>query len=222
METIKILFAEDHEMVRNGIKLMLNNQNVFKAIIDEAIDGVDVIEKASNNAYDVILLDINLPKQDGIFVTRLLTSKNNKARILALSIHNEDFIIKQMIEAGAMGYILKTSGIEELIKAILTVYHNEKYYSNEVSQSLINKSSNSCCRTFDETKLQNAPSYSNITNRELEILKCIANGLTNSEIGEKLNISNRTVGNHRNKLIQKLQVKNSIGLAIYAVKNGLI
>lgn len=222
MKTIKILFVEDHEMVRNGIKLMLKTQNSFIAEIDEAVDGLEAIEKASKNNYDVILLDINLPQKDGIFITRLLTSKQNKARILALSMHKEGVIIKKMLEAGALGYILKNSSLEELTKAILTVYNFERYYSNEVAQTLIQKTDKMQCDFFDDIKSQKISSDNNITQRELEVLKYIASGDTNKEIGEKLNISARTVGNHRNKLLQKLLVKNSIGLATYAIKNGLV
>lgn len=222
MKTIKILFAEDHEMVRKSIILSLLSQKLFIAQIDEAVNGAEAIDKATKNEYDVIMLDINLPLKDGISVTRLLKSKNNNVRILALTLHYEDYIIKQMIEAGALGYILKTSGIGELIKAIITVANFEKYYCNDVAQILLNKSNkvhNTTCLDLNNQKIIVNKS---ITNREFDVLKCIALELTNKEIGVKLNISERTAGNHRNKLIQKLSVKNSIGLATYAVKNGLI
>jgi DNA-binding NarL/FixJ family response regulator len=219
MKTINILFAEDHEMVRNGIKLMLNSQNSFVAQIDEAKDGQEAIQMALEKRYDVILLDINLPIRNGIEVAKFLNSKLGEIRILALSSHNEDFVIKQMIDAGALGYILKNSGLEELTKAILTVFNFKKYYSNDVAQTLINKS------TQDEKEfnqeLTSIPLNHNLSNREIEILKHIAEGSTSIEIGEQLNISPRTVGNHRNNLLQKLQVKNSVGLARYAIKNGL-
>lgn len=220
MKTIKILFAEDHEMVRNGIKLMLSSQNSFIPDIDEAKDGDEAIRMALAKSYDVILLDINLPFKDGITITKFLISKLGEIRILALTSHKEDFVIKQMVEAGALGYILKDSGLEELTKAILTVYKFEKYYSNEVAQTLINKSSSHLNGEF--THVSTTPFSSLLSSREIEVLKYIANGFTNNEIGTQLNISPRTVGNHRTSLIQKLQVKNSIQLATYAVKNGIV
>ena len=221
MKKIKILFVEDHEMVRNGIKLMLNNQSAFQVEIEEATNGSEAVHLASKNNYDVILLDINLPKMDGVKVAKLLCSKNDSTRILALTTHKEDFIIKQMLDAGALGYILKNSGLEELTKAILTVFNGKPYYSNDVSQVLI-KNTKGISNGEGREGQYISPFKNNLTARELEILKHIALEYTNKEIGEKLNISERTVGNHRYKLIQKLQVKNSIGLATFAVKNGLV
>jgi DNA-binding NarL/FixJ family response regulator len=220
MKTIKILFAEDHEMVRNGIKLMLKSQNSFVAEIEEATNGQEAIDLAIKNHYDVILLDINMPIKNGVEVTKFLISKLGKIRILALSSHKEDFVIKQMIDAGALGYILKNSGLEELTKAILTVFGFKKYYSNEISQSLI---SNSEVEPKDiEIKIPTTLLQHNLSKREVEVLRLISQEFTNSEIGELLNISPRTVGNHRNNLLQKLQIKNSVGLAMYAVKNGIV
>lgn len=220
MKTIKILFAEDHEMVRNGIKLMLNSQSTFIPEIDEAKDGPEAIQMALEKNYDVILLDINLPIKNGISVAKFLGAKLGKIRILALTSHKEDFVIKQMIEAGALGYILKNSGLEELTKAIVTVYGFKKYYCNEVAQSLINKprtNIKSMPSKIDEIPLNNA-----LSQREMQVLKFIANEFTNNEISEKLNISPRTVGNHRTHILQKLQVKNTAGLVSYAIKNGII
>jgi DNA-binding NarL/FixJ family response regulator len=220
MKTIKILFAEDHKMVRNGIKLMLTSQNSFIPEIDDAKDGQEAISMALKKNYDVILLDINLPIKNGISVTKYLISKLGKIRILALTGHQEDFVIQQMIDAGALGYILKNSGLEELTKAILTVANFKKYYSNEIAQSIINKSSPE--NRQSKNKLGSIPLNNNLSTREKEILKFIAKEYTNIEIGERLNISPRTVGNHRNNLLQKLQVKNSVGLAMYALKNGIV
>lgn len=220
MKTIKILFAEDHQMVRNGIKLMLNSQNTFPADIDEAKDGNEAIRMATTKNYDVILLDINLPFKDGIEVTKYLISVLGKIRILALTSHKEDFVIKQMVDAGALGYILKDSGLEELTKAILTVYNHEKYYSNQVAQTLINQPTSGVNASFSD--ISTTPFNTILSTREIEVLKFIAKGLTNNDIGKQLSISHRTVGNHRTSLIQKLKVKNSIQLATYAIKNGII
>jgi len=221
MKTIKILFVEDHEMVRDGIKLMLENQNSFIADIDEAVDGREALEKAGKNKYDVILLDISLPFHDGVYITKYLTSRINHVRILALTMHKEDVIIREMMEAGALGYILKNSGIDELTRAILTVFKFENYYSNPIAISLIKNNKININNPNETSPIKNIIN-NNISQRELEVLKLIALEFTNKQIAEKLKISERTVGNHRNKLIHKLLVKNSIGLATYAVKMGLV
>ena len=218
METIKILFAEDHDMVRNAIGILLSDQNYFEADIDEAEDGAEAMQLASKKDYDIFLLDINLPKKDGISLTKFLRNKYSDAKVLALTSHNEDFMIRQMLDAGALGYVLKNSSIDELARAIQTVGRGEKYYSNDVAQIIINGATNT--KTMEEEsefKLRDS-----LTKREIQILKCIAKEMTDAEIGEELNISPRTAGNHRTKLKNKLHVKNSVGLGVFAVRNGLI
>lgn len=218
MKTIKILFAEDHNMVRDGIKLMLNNQDYFKTVIDEACDGVEAIEMASKKEYDLLLLDINLPGKDGIEVAELLISKNKQTKILALSMHEEVHVVKQMLDAGALGYILKNSGIEELTKAILTVNNGERYYSNEIAQILLNQNN----KNQKKKDVLSNPAIGGLTRREIEVLKYIGMALSDKEIGEKLKISYRTVGNHRTNLLQKIQVNKTAGLVAFAIKNGIV
>ncbi|MDA9563548.1 response regulator transcription factor [Flavobacteriales bacterium] len=220
MKKIKILFAEDHELVQNGIKLMLDKQNKFKAEIDTVKTGNEAIKMALSKSYDVILLDINIPEKTGLEVTKILTKKLPGIRILALTSHNEHFIIKQMVEAGVLGYILKNSGIEELTNAIDTVNSYKRYYSNEVAQILINSSSTTSAVQKDAQK-KKMPLLQNISPREMQVLKFITQELTTNEIAKCLSISPRTAANHRNNLLQKLDVKNSIGLAKFAIQNGL-
>ena len=220
MKKIKILFAEDHELVQNGIKLMLDKQNKFQAEIDTVRTGREAVEMALSEGYDVVLLDINIPEKTGLEVTKILTKKIPGIRILALTSHNEHFIIKQMVEAGVLGYILKNSGIEELTKAIDTVNNYKRYYSNEVAQILINSSTQINAVQNDAQK-KKMPLLQNISPREMQVLKFITQELTTNEIAKCLSISPRTAANHRNNLLQKLDVKNSIGLAKFAIQNGL-
>lgn len=221
MKKVKILFAEDHELVQNGIKLMLDKQNKFKAEIDTVKTGNEAIKMALSKSYDVILLDINIPEKTGLEVTKILTKKIPGIRILALTSHNEHFIIKQMVEAGVLGYILKNSGIEELTNAIDTVNSYKRYYSNEVAQILINSSATMSAVQKDAQK-KKMPLLQNISPREMQVLKFITQELTTNEIAKCLSISPRTAANHRNNLLQKLDVKNSIGLAKFAIQNGLV
>ena len=216
MKKIKILFAEDHEMFRKAIITSLETQTEFIPDIYEAKDGVEALDLALKNDIDVFLLDINLPKKDGITLSKLLHEKLKKPKILALTMHNEDYMIRQVLDAGVLGYILKNSAIDELSKAILTVNNGDKYYSNEVAQIIINGGERGKEIT-NILKLEES-----LSKRELQVLKLIAEEKSNREISEILNISDRTVGNHRNKLMEKLNVKKSIGLAVYAAKNGLV
>lgn len=214
--TLKILIADDHNMVRKGIKLMLSQQKSFTPVISEASDGLEALGLASNLEFDVILLDINMPGIDGISVIKKLKKLKNNFNILVLSMHKEEHFIIQAIKAGAMGYILKNSGMEELVDAINKVSNSEKYYSNDVSQILFDYQINLNGRE----KL--AQSEINLTKREKEVLLLISEENSSQEIGDKLNISKRTVEGHRQNLIDKLQVKNTIGLVKFAVRNGYV
>ena len=215
--TVKILLADDHQVVRNGLVLMLDQQKSFIPHIIEARDGNEVIEKAEKELFDIIIMDVSLPNRDGISATKYLTKKNPDIKILALSMHNEVYIIKQMLAAGAMGYLLKNTGIEELTNAILTVLDSKKYFSNEVSQSLMGnnfvKTAKKKLNDFDPNKL---------TTRETEVLFLIANELTSLEISKKLVLSVRTIEGYRENILKKLNIKTSAGLIKYAIYNGII
>lgn len=212
----KILIADDHEIVRSGIRMTLESQNVFIPILKEVSDGLEVIDIVEKEAFDVILLDVNMPKKDGIAVTRFLKAKKIPTPILALTMHKEPHIIKQMVDAGVNGYVLKNCGMEELTNAITTVIKHKKYYTNEVSQVLLSK------KIFVKTEDNHAfPANSILSLREREVLALIAQELTNQEIADKLNLSKRTVDGHRNRMLVKLQVKNTVGLVKYALLNGI-
>lgn len=217
---LKILLADDHAVVRNGVKLMLSQQKAFKPLIYEVESGIDAIKAATNDKFDVILLDVNLPLKNGVEATKLLTKKKNSQNILVLSMHMEEFVIKQMVAAGALGYILKTTGVDELTKAILTIAGSQKYFCNEVSQVLINNSTPSVYRP-KAIKLK--VNYNKVlSNREKEVMHLIVKEFSSHEIAEKLFISKRTVDGHRKSIIAKLNLKNTAGIVKYAIQNGII
>ena len=217
-EELRLLIADDHQILRNGIKLMLSQQSSFIPIVDEADNGKDVIKLATKNDYDIILLDINMPKKDGLTVARQLMAKNKNIRILVLTIYKEDYIIKQMISAGVRGYLLKNASLEELTKAVLTIHNGGRYYCNEIAQTLIHESA--------QTKKYKSSEFiifdSSLTHREKEVLCLIANEYTNPEIAERLAVSKRTVDTHRTNIINKLKIRNTAGLVKYAVEKGII
>ncbi len=220
MKKIKILLADDHDVVRNGIKLMLAQQKSFIPVFTEANDGEDVINKVAAEKFDIILLDINLPKKDGISVTKSLTAKYKDIKILALTMHKEDFVIKKMIDAGALGYLLKNTTIEELTKAIIAVSESKKYFTNEVAQVLLTGKLNN---THKNVPIELPAEFnSTLTKREKEILYLIASEFTSAEIAKNLFISKRTVDVHRNKILTKLNLKSTAAIVKYAMQNGMV
>lgn len=212
----RILIADDHQFIRKGLKLSLEEQDVFIPEIIEVSDGLEVIEKVQEERFDVVLLDVNMPRKDGIAVTNYMKAKNDPTPILALTMHNEPHIIKQMVDAGVNGYLLKNCGIEELTNAITTVISRKKYFTNEASQVLLSK------KVFVKSEDNYSyPAKSVLTLREREVLALITEELTNQEIADRLNVSKRTVDGHRNRMLDKLKVKNTAGLVKYALLNGI-
>lgn len=223
MNKIKILIADDHKLVRTGIRYTLNggeNGN-FIDRIDEVVNGKEAVERAKIFTYDVILMDINMPELDGIKATAQIMRENSDSKIIALSMHSDDYEIRSMIKAGAKGYLLKNTGSEVLAEAIKTVLDGGKYYSNEVALKLMEpyagdlSTEKRSSSRIDKRKIS-------LTRRELEVLRMIANELTNEEIAKKIELSKRTIDSHRQNILSKLQVKNTAGLIKYAICLGLV
>ena len=212
MKTTRLLLADDHLIIRDGIKLMLKKNSELE-IVGEASNGEEVIEFLRENfdAVDVILMDINMPTMNGIEATQVITKEFPHIKILALTMHAEETYITNMLKAGALGYILKESGSSELVAAINSVAGGEKYYSNDVSVTMINALMN-----------DDKPKVSQLSSREEEVLSHIATGATNKEVGDMLCISGRTVETHRRNILGKLDVKNTAEMIRYAIENDLI
>ena len=206
---VKVLIVDDHEIVRQGFKLILNAQDDIDVTVSELPDGESVVELYDDENFDVVFMDINMSHVGGIEATKNLLKKHESAKVIAFSMHNDDYNIKEMIEAGAYGYLLKDTNVEEIKRAIKIVLGGKKYFSNEVALKLLG------------LQEQSTP-IAKITKRELQVLKQIANGHTNDEIANVLNISKRTVDCHRQNLLTKFNCKNTVGLITYAAKNNLI
>ncbi len=208
-QIVRLLIVDDHQMVRDGIRVMLESQNkVFTFIITEAENGEDAIKNILKNDYDIILIDYQLPKMTGIETVERILLYKPTTKILALSNYEELTYINNMLKAGASGYILKNIEPVELIAAIKTILNDKVFYSNEIAIKLI------------ENKKKTAShidKYS-LTKRELEILKLITQEKTNDEISTLLFISKRTVDSHRQNLLNKLGVKNTVGLTKVAME----
>ena len=214
MANIKVLLADDHKIVRDGIKLMLESQ-VGIDVAAEADNGKQVLEILKTTPIDIAVMDINMPEMDGIAATKEVKSSYPNVKVLALTMSNDDLHIRQMIQAGASGYIMKSAGRSDLKDAIFTIMEGKHYFSDEATHSIM----------MDLVKGKGKPSSPDlvhITDRELEILELIIKEYTNQEIAEKLFISSRTVDAHRRNLLQKTGARNTAGLVKYAFKHNII
>ncbi len=219
MDQIKIFVADDHQLFIEGIKALTRDSQEVK-LIGEAENGEDLLAQLKTNQPNVILMDINMPKINGIEATKKIRQLYPEIKILALTMFDDTLYVSEMIKAGASGYLLKNAGKSELITAITTVYKGERYVSSEVSLKMIDKMNNN-----DQSSAENKMPpvrKSEVTKKELEILKLIAQELTNAEIASKLNNSPMTIITHRKNLLRKLGVKNTAGLIKYAMENGML
>jgi DNA-binding NarL/FixJ family response regulator len=213
---MNVILAEDDNLVRDGIRLLLEAHGGFY-VIGEAHNGLEAIELLKQGKTpDVILADINMPDMDGIELIKAVKDFDPKIQVVMLSmLDNEKYIIQSFSE-GASGYLLKTVSPDELIFSLKQVVLGEKYISSDLSFGLLERSSKRPATLVAE------PINLHLNSRELEILKLIGDGLTNSEMGEKLFISRRTVEGHRQNLMDKTGCKNTATLIKYAVLNRLI
>lgn len=214
MDEIKIIIVDDHKIVRHGIKSLIQEEKNFN-IIGEAENGLEAIELVEEISPDVVIMDVNMPILDGIESTFRIKKKHFNVKILALTMATEDQHIRKMIEAGASGYILKTSSKEELTKAINTIHEGHHYFSEEATKTILSDMVNPVLRKkAGDLNIQ-------ITEREKDVLRLIVDEYTNQEIADKLFISVRTVDAHRRNLLQKIGAKNTAGLVKFAIEQEL-
>lgn len=213
---IKIFIVDDHDMFRDGIKLLLSSNDHFE-VIAEAKNGKEFIEMISNFKPDVVLMDIAMPEMDGIEASRKAREKFTDLKILALTMFGDEKYYYQMIQTGIKGFVLKSSGISELQKAIIEVAGGRSFFSNELLYKLVaNLNPNAGKDGINGHVIEK------LSKREIEVLKEIAQGFTNEDISSKLNISTTTVRTHRANLLSKTNCNNTASLVMYAIKNKLI
>lgn len=210
MDQIKVFIVDDHEMFRQGVKMLLGNSDYFK-VIGEAANGLECLEKLPQEV-DIVLMDILMPEMDGIETTQKLLDKDPSLRIIALSMFGEQEYYYKMIHSGVKGFVLKEAGSKELEEAIKTVYGGQNFFSQELLRNII----------VSLTEKKESTSDNEFTQREIEVLQHICSGWTNKEIAEKLHLSVRTVENHKASLLQKTNSKNTVSLIIYAIKNEVV
>ncbi|RKS13054.1 response regulator transcription factor [Flavobacterium sp. 120] len=216
--TIRVVLADDHVFVRDGIKSLLENEANIE-VVGEATDGLEALKIVESCKPDLLILDIRMPNMTGIEVVEKLRSQNNLVKIVMLSMHESEEYVLKSIKAGADGYLLKGSSKEEFLKALQTIANGGKYFSGDISSILIGQLNNST--SIQEPKpMQDEEQL--ITKREREILKLLLSGKGNKEIAEALDISKRTAEVHRFNLMKKLKVKNLMELSNKANEYSLI
>ena len=209
---IKVMLADDHVLMREGIIQLLEFDGSIE-VIGEASDGEECLQKLEKVKPDVLLLDINMPKLNGIEVLEEIKRKKINVKVLILTVHNEvDYLIRA-VDIGVDGYILKDSESAELKKAIMTVMDGESYIQPKLIP-MLNK--RLITRDSDKEKLES------LTGREKEVLIEVANGMFNKEIATSLHISERTVKNHISNIFKKLDVSDRTQAAVFAIKNDLV
>lgn len=213
---VNILIADDHKLVRTGLRLMLTMQNKgCNFLITEATDGDEAITKALKKDFDIILLDYQMPKFKGDEVIARILLHKPASKIIVLSNYDEKGFIDACVQAGAKGYVLKDIESDELLKAIDKVLDGRTYFTSAVREKMYNEETSRKKEAELILKL-------GLSRREFEILRLITKEYTNEEIGKELKISKRTVDSHRQNLLYKLKVKNTVGLIKFAINNHVL
>ncbi len=210
-QNIRILIVDDHAVVREGLRSLINSEPGME-VVGEAADGVEAVLRTRSLVPDVIVLDLAMPRQDGLQAISTLRAENPQTRILVLTSFGEDDMVFPAIKRGAMGYLLKDSSPEDLLHAIRDVYAGDSSLHPAIAHKLI--------RQFSEPPPETTP-VEPLTEREIEVLRWVAQGMCNEEIADRLDISERTVRSHMTNILGKLQLTNRTQAALYALREGL-
>ncbi|MBN2519582.1 MAG: response regulator transcription factor [Bacteroidales bacterium] len=211
----KIIIVDDHDIFRDGIKSLLSFEGIAE-VIAEAKNGKEFIDLLDNHSPDIVMMDIDMPVMNGIEATRLALTKKPQLNILVFTMFGEENYYYQMIEAGAKGFLLKSSSKSELEKAIHEVYTGQSYFSNDLLRQIIFK-----IGKHKPVKSSNKE-FIIFSEREKDVIRLLCKGLSTIEISDEIHLSPKTIENYRAKILQKTQCKNSIQLVVYAIKNGLV
>lgn len=212
-DDISLILVDDHQIVIDGLRALLAGVEGI-LVLGEANSGEELLSALPYLSANLIILDVNMPGMDGVETCRKVRQQYPETQVLALTMHNDRGVIQSMTQAGAKGYVLKNTSREELVEAIRKVNQGKRYISEEATERLLEPEPASV--DTDEV----IPAV--LTSREREILSLIAEGYSNTEIGDQLNISHRTVDTHRTNLMKKIGVRNIAGLIRYAFRHGIV
>jgi DNA-binding NarL/FixJ family response regulator len=210
MKRIRILLADDHAVVRQGFRMLLSAQADLE-IVGEAGNGREAVELVASLRPDVVVMDVTMPELNGIEATRRLTAENPHIRVVALSMHKDSVYVREILRAGARGYLLKDSVADDLVAAVRAVAGGEGYLSPAISNAVL-----------DDYRKHVTNPIDLLSSREREVLQMLAEGKTNKEIAVTLNLSVYTVDAHRGRIMEKLNVHSINELVRFALRNGLI
>ncbi len=216
-DAIRVLIVDDHELFRKGLQMVLEAEADID-VIGEASDGNEAIEKAEEHRPDVVLMDVRMPKRSGIEATRSIKDTLPSTKILMLTISDEEADLYEAIKAGASGYLLKEISIEEVASAVRQVQAGQSLISPSMASKLLNEFAAMVKRRDERTQVPGP----RLTERELEVLKLVAKGMNNRDIGQELFISENTVKNHVRNILEKLHLHSRMEAVVYAVREKLL
>ncbi len=215
MEKIRVVLVDDHFVVRNGIKTLIDGTEI--EIIGEASNGVEAVDAVKRLSPDVILMDIAMPQMNGLDATEIISKQYKNSKSLILSMYDNEEYILSAVEAGALGYLLKDAPREEILTAIRTVAKGEKYFNSSVSNIIINGYIKA-----KKSGISEIETHVKLSKKEMIILNQIVQGLNSRQIADKLELSIRTVDNHRANMMKRLSVKNAAELVKMAIEKKML
>jgi len=213
VSVIRVLDADDHTLVRAGLVKILTEDGVCE-VVAEASDGLDAVTKAIETRPDVVVLDITMPRLSGIEAVRRIRQELPSARILALTVHDEEEYVVHMVKAGASGYLVKDSAARELLDAVVALHRDQGYFGPQAAKVLADR--------MARPREEGADPYGSLTAREREVFHLVAEGKSTKEVASALDISVKTAENHRTRVMDKLGVHNAAELVLFATRRGLI
>ena len=213
MTPIRVLLADDHAILRQGLAALLNGSGEC-TVVAEAGDGITAVQEALRTRPDVAVIDLSMPRLNGIEVVRRLKAELPSTRCLVLTMHDEEEYVLTVVRAGAAGFLLKGSALNELLAAVRSLHGGHGYFGPYAARVLASE--------LQQPRAEGTDPYGTLTAREREVLHLVVDGLTTKEIAKRLQISGKTAENHRTRVLDKLGVRNTAELVRYAMRKGLM